>query len=74
MLSKIEENAIKNECVVPLMQTLLSLMLSVKLQDTTEKNIFTNVLQKLLEVAEIDDTHLKVTKIYYILLMIKALG
>lgn len=60
MLSDVQSKTVKNECLVPLMQTLLSLMLTVKLQETNEKCIFNNVLQSLLEVAAINDSHLKV--------------
>lgn len=65
MLSDVQSKTVKNECLVPLMQTLLSLMLSVKLQETNEKCIFNNVLQNLLEVADINDSYLKVIIILY---------
>lgn len=72
MVSNIQVHSVKNECLVPLMQTLLSLMLTMKLQDTNEKNIFTDVLNKLLVIAEIEDSDSKVSTFKYCL--INAIG
>lgn len=68
MVSNIQVHSVKNECLVPLMQTLLSLMLTMKLQDTNEKNIFTDVLNKLLVIAEIEDSDSKVSTFKYCLI------
>lgn len=60
MLNLIGENEVKGECIIPVMQTLLSLMFNIKLEDVNEKHIFYKVLKNLLNVAEIDKRDKKV--------------